>query len=90
LHRSGVCLHTWRAGRFSYPSQLGGILRLADFFLSMVAPMIKSTTHMVAAFVSIITSLAVAGLPAGSGLLIAAVCVMATGVIVETVLEQKA
>jgi hypothetical protein len=52
--------------------------------------MIKSTTHMVAAFVSIITSLAVAGLPAGSGLLIAAVCVMATGVIVETVLEQKA
>ena len=58
-------------------------------FLSMVAPMIKSSVHMVAAFVSIITALALAGLPAGSGLLIAAVCVMATGVIVETVLEQK-
>ena len=58
-------------------------------FLSMVAPMIKSPAHIAAAFVSIITALALAGLPAGSGLLIAAVCAMATGVIVETVLEQK-
>ena len=55
----------------------------------MVAPMIKSPAHIAAAFVSIIIALALAGLPAGSGLLIAAVCAMATGVIVETHLEQK-
>ena len=58
-------------------------------FLSMVAPMIKSPAHIAAAFVSIIIALALAGLPAGSGLLLAAVCAMATGVIVETYLEQK-
>jgi len=58
-------------------------------FLSMVAPMIKTPAHIASAFVSIIIALALAELPAGSGLLIAAVCAMATGVIVETYLEQE-
>ena len=57
-------------------------------FLSMVAPMLKSLAHVAAAFVSIIVAISLVGLPAGSGLLIAAVCAMLTGVVVETWMER--
>ena len=63
------------------------ILPLA--FLSTVAPMLKSLAHIAAAGVSVIAALALAGLPAGSGLLIAATCAMATGVFVETFMEDR-
>lgn len=59
-------------------------------FLSTVAPMLKSPAHIAAAGVSIVLALALAGLPSGSGLLIAALCAMITGVLVETLLERKA
>jgi predicted branched-subunit amino acid permease len=59
-------------------------------FLSTVAPMLKSPAHIAAAGVSILLALALAGLPSGSGLLIAALCAMITGVLVETLLERKA
>lgn len=57
-------------------------------FLSMVAPMLRTVAHMAAAFVSIVVSLLLIGLPSGSGLLLAAVCAMATGVIVESWLAR--
>ena len=50
-------------------------------FLSTVAPMLKSPAHIAAACVSVVLALALAGLPSGSGLLIAALCAMVTGVI---------
>ncbi len=59
-------------------------------FLSMVAPMLRTVAHMAAAFVSIVVALALIGLPAGAGLLIAAVCAMFTGVLVESWLEGRA
>ena len=59
-------------------------------FLSTVAPMLESPAHIAAAGVSIVLALALAGLPSGSGLLIAALCAMITGVLVETLLERKA
>ena len=59
-------------------------------FLSTVAPMLKPPAHIAAAGVSIVLALALAGLPSGSGLLIAALCAMITGVLVETLLERKA
>ena len=59
-------------------------------FLAMVAPMLKSPAHLAAAFVSIVVGLALTDLPSGTGLLIAAFCAMATGVTVETLLENKA
>ena len=59
-------------------------------FLSTVVPMLKSPAHIAAAGVSIVLALALAGLPSGSGLLIAALCAMITGVLVETLLERKA
>jgi len=52
--------------------------------------MLKSPAHIAAAVVSILLALALAGLPSGSGLLIAALCAMITGVLVETLLERKA
>lgn len=57
-------------------------------FLSMVAPMLRTVAHLVAAFVSIIVSMALFSLPSGSGLLIAALCAMSAGVIVEGRMEK--
>jgi predicted branched-subunit amino acid permease len=58
-------------------------------FLSMVAPMIKSLAHVAAAFVSAVVALLLAWMPSGSGLLVAAVCAMGTGVMVETWMEGR-
>lgn len=57
-------------------------------FLSMVAPMVRTLAHLAAAIVSIIVALSLIGLPSGSGLLIAAVCAMATGAVVEGWMER--
>lgn len=58
-------------------------------FLAMVAPMLKSVAHVSAAAVSIIVTLALISLPSGTGLLIAAVCAMATGAAVEIWMERR-
>ena len=52
-------------------------------FLAMVAPMLRSLPHLVAAGVSIALSLLLAGMPYGTGLLVAAAVAMATGAGVE-------
>lgn len=57
-------------------------------FLSMVAPMMRTVAHLAAAFVSVVVSLALIGLPSGSGLLIAAICAMTAGVVVEGWIER--
>ena len=68
--------------------QIDFILPIA--FLSMCAPMIKSLAHLAAAFVSACVALALVWMPSGSGLLVAAVCAMAVGVMVETWQERRA
>lgn len=57
-------------------------------FLSMVAPMLRTLAHVAAAQVSIAVSMVLIGLPSGSGLLIAALCAMGTGVMVESWMER--
>lgn len=52
-------------------------------FLAMVAPMLRTLAHVAAAATSVIVALLLIGLPSGFGLLIAAACAMAVGVIVE-------
>ena len=52
-------------------------------FIAMVAPMLRTLAHVAAALVSVVVALALAGLPSGSGLLIAAACAMVAGVLVE-------
>ena len=67
--------------------QLDFVLPL--MFLALVAPMLKSLAHVTAAGVSVALALALSGLPAGLGLLIAAAVAMMAGALVETWLETR-
>ena len=58
-------------------------------FLAMVAPMMKSLAHVSAAAVSASVGIALVGMPAGTGLLIAAGSAMLTGALVEIWMEGR-
>ena len=58
-------------------------------FLAMVAPMLRSVPHLVAAGVSILLSLVLAGMPYGTGLLVAAAVAMAVGAALDLWLEGR-
>jgi len=51
--------------------------------------MLRTPAHLAACFVAIVAALALAGLPSGLGLLIAAPLGMATGALVEIRTERK-
>ncbi len=57
-------------------------------FLAMVAPMLKTLPHLVAALTSITVALVLSGLPNGAGLLVAAVMAMGAGAGSELLLER--
>jgi predicted branched-subunit amino acid permease len=59
-------------------------------FLAMVAPMVKSLAHVAAAAVSVSVGLLLVGMPAGTGLLIAAGSAMLAGALVEVWMEKRA
>ncbi len=59
-------------------------------FLALVAPMLRTTAHVVAAGVSVAASLALAFIPYNGGLLIAAVLAMMAGAEVERRREMRA
>jgi len=52
-------------------------------FLALVGPMLKSLAHVAAAITSVIVALALAGLPSGTGVLIAGLAAMIVGAEVE-------
>ncbi len=58
-------------------------------FIAVVAPMLKSAAHVAAAGMSVAVSLLLAGLPSGTGLLVAAGCAMLAGAAVETAMERR-
>jgi predicted branched-subunit amino acid permease len=58
-------------------------------FLAITAPMLRSIPHIVAAGVSILVTLLLAGLPYGTGLLVAAVVAMGSGAMAEVLLERR-
>lgn len=58
-------------------------------FLAMIAPMLRSIPHLVAAGVSVALALALAFLPSGLGLMIAAVGAMAAGAQTELWLARR-
>lgn len=58
-------------------------------FLALMAPMLRTKAHLVAAFVSIVVSLLCAGLPYSMGLLIAGVLAMLAGARTEVILTAK-
>ena len=59
-------------------------------FLAMIAPMLRTPAHMAACFAAVLASLALAGLPSGLGLLIAAPLGMVAGALVEIAAERRA
>ncbi len=58
-------------------------------FLAMVGPALRTLAHLAAAGTSVALALLLAGLPFGSGLLLAAICAMAVGAQVERILERR-
>ena len=71
------------------PESLALDFALPITFIALVAPMLKTLAHVAAAAVSVVVALILAGLPAGTGLLIAAACAMLTGALVETWAEAR-
>ncbi|KAA9010557.1 AzlC family ABC transporter permease [Histidinibacterium aquaticum] len=59
-------------------------------FISLIAPMLKTLAHVAAALTSVVLALALAWLPSGFGLLIAAACAMVAGAVVETLMVRPA
>ncbi len=59
-------------------------------FLAMVAPMLRSAAHVAAALTSVLGALALAWMPHGSGLLVAALAAMAVGAEVERQVARHA
>ncbi len=58
-------------------------------FLAMIAPLLRSLPHIVAAFTSVLLALVFAFLPSGLGLLIAAPCAMVAGSVTESWQERR-
>lgn len=59
-------------------------------FLAIIAPMMRTLAHMLAAVTSIVLALVLAGLPFNLGLLVAAVIAMMVGAQVEVMSTRKA
>ena len=59
-------------------------------FLAMIAPMLRSVPHVVAAGVSVAMALALSFLPSGTGLMLAAALAMAAGAQTELWLARRA
>lgn len=68
---------------------LGMDVTVPVMFIAMIAPSLRSLPHLVAATVSVIIALALHGLPAGLGLLIAAPCAMVAGALTEKHLSDR-
>jgi predicted branched-subunit amino acid permease len=58
-------------------------------FLALVAPMLRTVPHLVAAFVSVAVSLAAAGLPYSTGVLLAGLLAMMAGARAEVLLARR-
>ena len=58
-------------------------------FLALLAPMLRTPAHLVAAFVSIVVSLIGAGAPYSLGLLIAGITAMVAGAQTEVFLDRR-
>lgn len=59
-------------------------------FLALVAPALRTIPHVAAALVSTVCALVLAGLPYGTGLLLAALAAMGAGAATEIALEKRA
>jgi len=72
------------------PEEYGLDFIVPIMFLAMVGPLLKTLAHIAAAVTSVVVALLLVGLPSGTGLLVAALCAMVAGVVVETLQERSA
>ena len=96
----GTCtflIPTWYAASFAgaalgttLPGNIPLDFALPITFLSMVAPMMRTLPHLVAAGVAVVISLAAAGIPYSLGLLVAGITGMMAGARAEIWLERRA
>lgn len=82
---------TWVGGTIgkTIPDDIALDFAIPITFLAMIAPMLRTTAHLVACFVSIIAALIFAGLPSGLGLMVAAPIGMASGALAEVLIERR-
>ncbi|NDU99450.1 AzlC family ABC transporter permease [Pseudoroseicyclus tamaricis] len=73
----------------SVPESLALDFAMPIAFLALIGPALRTAAHAAAALVSVVASLLLAGLPSGSGLLIAALLAMMTGAQVERWMERR-
>lgn len=71
------------------PAEWGLDFILPVTFIALFGPLLRSLPHIAAALVSVCVGLALAGLPAGVGLICAAVAAMLTGALVEQWLDRR-
>ena len=71
------------------PAELGLEFAVPVTFLALVAPLLRSVPHLLAAFTSIIFTLLFADFPFSSGLLVAGVLALAVGYFSEVLLEKR-
>lgn len=83
-------LATWAGATLgrAIPDDIALDFAMPITFLAMIAPMLRTPAHLAACGVAIVLALVFAGLPSGLGLMIAALAGMATGALVETVMER--
>ncbi|WP_226782011.1 AzlC family ABC transporter permease [Oceaniglobus trochenteri] len=74
----------------SIPPALALDFALPIAFIAMTAPLLKTLAHLAAALTSVVVALALAWMPSGLGLLVAAGCAMLVGALVETMQERRA
>ena len=70
------------------PAELALDFALPITFIAMVAPLLRSLPHIIAATVSVVSALLLAWVPLNLGLILAAFLAMAAGAIVETKLSK--
>lgn len=83
------CSYAGAALGTALPPDLPLDFALPIAFLSMVAPMLRTVPHLVAAFVAIVISLFAAAMPYSLGLLVAGISGMMAGAQTEVWLERR-
>lgn len=58
-------------------------------FLALIGPMLRTLAQLAAALVSVLGALALASLPYNLGLLVAALAAMATGAVIEALMDRR-
>ena len=87
----GWMIATWVGAKLgqAIPEDIALDFAMPITFLAMIAPMLRSPAHLAACFAAVVMALLLAGMPSGTGLLIASPIGMAVGALVEWRLQPQ-